>query len=936
MVNISKSQSESIYTPPKKRKSSLFFVILIPFFLQISTAVGLTGWLSIRNGEKAVNDLASQLRATTAKNIEQYLENYLETPHLVNQINIQAVKLQQFNIEDAESRQRQFWEQLKLFSGIGNIAFGSANRDFTAVLYTPDKSDITLIRSDVSTENKMTIYGLDETGRQTDIIKVRAEFDPRARTWYQKTIQQNTASWSPIFSFFSYPELLVLPASIPVYNRDGDLLGVLATRLYLSQINQFLASLKIGKTGNVFIMERDGSLVATSTPEPVTMETETGVKRVKAEVAENTLIRFAAKTLAERYDNLTAINSKQQLDFQLNGERQFVEILPYSDEKGLDWLVVIVVPESDFMEQINANTRITILMCLGALTLATAIGILTTRWVTQPIIRLNQAAKNIATGKWESVIDIDRQDEVGELSQSFNYMGKQLQTAFENLEQKVEERTAALAESNQQLEKAKEQAEVANQAKSEFLANMSHELRTPLNGILGYAQILQRSQNITEKEHNGIGVIQQCGSHLLNLINDVLDLSKIEARKLELLFIEFHFPSFVQGVAEICRIRAQQKSIAFYYTPDDNLPIGIRADEKRLQQVLINLLGNAVKFTDAGSVTFTVIAKKLKQDPTQYHLHFEVKDTGVGMTPEQQAKIFLPFEQVGDRQKQLEGTGLGLAISQKIVKLMDSQLKVNSEVGKGSTFWFDLEVAEAKEWAATSTNVNQGNIIGYQGRKRRVLVVDDRWENRSVIMNFLEMLGFEMSEAENGKEAWEKLMVWTPDVVITDIMMPIMNGYELLERIRSSESLKDVVAIASSASVFESDQQDALNTGADVFLPKPIQTYRLVQILQQYLDLEWVYQEQAKVSVEMAEVVETNAVMGPSQEVLQQLLALVEDGDIQSVVETVEELQKSQATSSAFAQEILQLANSFQLQRLQTFIEDYLDSNENYLQSNQE
>ncbi|MEM1170002.1 MAG: ATP-binding protein [Cyanobacteria bacterium P01_H01_bin.35] len=926
MVNISKSQSESIYNPPKKRKSSLFFVILIPFFLQISAAVGLTGWLSIRNGQKAVNDLASQLRQTTATNIEQYLETYLATPHLLNQINIQAVKLQQFNIQDAESRQRQFWEQINLFPGIGSIAFGSsANGELTAIQYTSDRSKIILVKSDILTENKLTTYRLDKTGSRTEIIKVKSKYDPRKRSWYQDSLQQTSPSWNPIFSFLSDPQLLVLPASTPVYNLDGKLLGVLASRLYLSQINEFLAGLKIGKTGKIFIMERDGTLVATSSSERVTVQTATGAKRVKAELAENELIRLTAKTLAERYDNLAAINSTQQLEFKLNGEREFVEVLPYTDEKGLDWLVVIAVPESDFMEQINANTRITILMCLGALTLATAIGILTTRWVTQPIIRLNQAAKNIATGKWESAIDIHRQDEVGELAESFDYMGKQLQTAFESLEQKVEERTAALAESNQQLEKAKEQAEVANQAKSEFLANMSHELRTPLNGILGYAQILQRSQNMSEKEHNGIGIIQQCGSHLLNLINDVLDLSKIEARKLDLLLTEFHFPSFLQGVAEICRIRAQQKAIDFYYTPDENLPIGIRADEKRLQQVLINLLGNAVKFTDAGSVTLNVTAEKLEQDSSRYHLHFEVKDTGVGMTPEQQAKIFLPFEQVGDRQKQSEGTGLGLAISQKIVKLMGSQLKVSSEVGKGSTFWFDIEVAEAKEWATTSRTINQGTILGYKGKKRRVLVVDDRWENRSVVINFLEMLGFEMSEAANGKEASEKMMVLPPDLVITDIMMPIMNGYELLERIHSSESLKDVVAIASSASVFESNQQDALDAGADVFLPKPIQTDILLQILEQHLDLEWVYEEEEKVSVDVAKITESDGIIPPSQEVLQQLLTLVEDGDIQSVIETVEELQKSQATSSAFAQEILQMANNFQLQRLQTFIEEYLD-----------
>jgi len=546
--------------------------------------------------------------------------------------------------------------------------------------------------------------------------------------------------------------------------------------------------------------------------------------------------------------------------------------------------------------------------------LAFIIVLYTSNAIAKPIQNITHFAQLVTCdSNFELQASVQTKDEVGLLATSLNQLIQRVKELM------TEEKTYRM-----QLEKATANANSANQAKSEFLANMSHELRTPLNGILGYAQILQRSKNMNDKERNGIAVIKQCGSHLLNLINDILDLSKIEARKLDLLLTEFHFPSFLQGVAEIIRIRAQQKAIDFYYTPDENLPIGIRGDEKRLQQVLINLLGNAVKFTDVGSVTLSVTARKLKQESSRYCLHFEVKDTGVGMTPEQQKKIFLPFEQVGDRQKQLEGTGLGLAISQRIVKLMGSQLKVNSEAGKGSTFWFDLEVAEAKEWAATSTNLNEENIIGYQGKKRRVLVVDDRWENRSVIMNFLEMLGFEISEAENGKEAWEKLMVWSPDVVITDIMMPIMNGYELLERIRSSESLKDIVAIASSATIFEGYRQDALDIGADIFLPKPIQTEQLLKILEQYLKLEWVYEEQAKVSVEVADAIETDGVIAPSQEVLQQLLTLVEDGDIQSVVETVEELQKSQAISSAFAQEILQLAKNFQLQRLHTFIEDYL------------
>src|SRR4028119_2228948 len=252
--------------------------------------------------------------------------------------------------------------------------------------------------------------------------------------------------------------------------------------------------------------------------------------------------------------------------------------------------------------------------------------------------------------------------------------------------------------------KAREAAEAASRAKSEFLANMSHELRTPLNGIMGYAQILQRSKFLNEEERSRINVIYQCGSHLLTLINDILDLAKIEAQKVELMPTDFHFPAFLQGVAEMCRIRAEIKGIHFHFPSSPELPIGICADEKRLRQVLINLLSNAIKFTDAGSVTFTV------SFATEGKLRFEIRDTGTGIAQEQLQAIFQPFEQVGDRRRHKEGTGLGLAISQRIVELMGSTIQVQSEINVGSIFWFDVNISQADEWVKTSQIDHQGQI----------------------------------------------------------------------------------------------------------------------------------------------------------------------------------------------------------------------------------
>jgi CheY-like chemotaxis protein len=444
---------------------------------------------------------------------------------------------------------------------------------------------------------------------------------------------------------------------------------------------------------------------------------------------------------------------------------------------------------------------------------------------------------------------------------------------------------------------------------------MSHELRTPLNGILGYAQILQRTETLSDKGKKGVEIIYQCGSHLLTLINDVLDLSKIEARKLELFPTDFHLPSFLQGVAEICRIKADQKGIAFNYLPDEDLPVGIRADEKRLRQVLINLIGNATKFTDRGGVTFTI--KAIAQANSLYRLRFQVQDTGVGMTPEQLKKIFLPFEQVGDTKKQSEGTGLGLAISRQIVTLMNSTLEVQSNANEGSLFWFDVEIPESQQWAESSRVLKGGTVIGYQGDPREVLVVDDKWENRSVIVSLLEPLGFRVAEAKDGQDALEQVAAHAPDLILTDLMMPVMDGYELMQNLR--QSYPAIPVIVSSASVFESDQYKSFEAGAIAFLPKPVPADSLLELLGIHLKLEWNYGAVAPI---VADSDASTEMIFPASKVLNQLYELAEDGDADGIISAVGELEPKFA---AFAQKVTQLAENFQLKKLREFLGQAMD-----------
>ncbi|RKZ50837.1 MAG: hypothetical protein DRR08_29880 [Candidatus Parabeggiatoa sp. nov. 2] len=501
---------------------------------------------------------------------------------------------------------------------------------------------------------------------------------------------------------------------------------------------------------------------------------------------------------------------------------------------------------------------------------------------------------------------------------------------YNNLEQKVAERTDELAQRTGELEQevverqhAEEAAKVASKTKSEFLSNMSHELRTPLNGILGYAQIIKRSKGVSTEQTEGLDIIQQSGNHLLTLINDILDLSKIEARKMELYPSAFHLPNFLESVAGIIRMRAQEKDVTFIYEPQEPLPSGVEADEKRLRQVLINLLGNAIKFTDQGSVTLKVSTQQGRGEMPL--LRFEVIDTGVGMTQEQLAKIFLPFEQVGDTQRRAAGTGLGLAISRQLVEIMGSELQVGSEIGQGTTFWFEipLPIVDFEEKQKQTTR----QITGYKGKQRTALVVDDKPENRLILVSMLEWLGFNLVEGSNGKEAVEQAKATQPDVIIMDLMMPVMSGFEAAQRLRQMPEFNKTLLIAHSASVFKADQEKSRKAGYDAFLPKPVEEDKLFALLETHLDCSWVY-EKTEVETVQESIEVDGHLVPPSPEEIAVLFELVMEGDMRGIGKRAALIEHQTPEFILFARKLQTLAKGFKDRQILALLEQVKEDNQ--------
>ena len=694
-------------TPTLNRPVSLSLVLIAPFVLQTFAAVSLVGYLSFRNGQHAINDLAQQLQQEVGARVNQHLDSYLDLPHQINEINLDAIDRGLLDPKDIKSAGRYFWKQSQVFKQFSYIGYAlSDNTNAGAGRWI--KGQDVVITQHPGRQPYDYNYATDDQGNRTKLVD-QSKYDAVTDVWYVETAKAGKPIWSRIYVAEGYDGYIVASANAPIYDKNRRLLGVSSIDLLLSDISAALRKIKISKSGQVFVLERDGRLIASSGGQPVSFKANNQTDRFSVFNTPDLLMRAIAQALQKRFGDFKSISDQQHIEIQFNGQSQFVHIKPWRDDYGLDWLVVVTVPESDFMEQINANTRATILLCVAALGVATILGVYTARWIAQPILRLGNASQAIANGNLNQQVAHSSIRELNTLGLSFNQMSGQLQSSFLALEQtnaeledRVEARTRDLQQALHDLSRTQVQMIQSEKmsALGQMVAGVAHEINNPVNFIYGnLSHLRQYSEEI-------LSLVQLYHHHFPNPPDDI----KVKRDEIDLEFLEQDLSQILRsmdvGTERIREIvlslrnfsrldESDRKAVNLHEGIDSTLLIlqhrfkatsarpeilvvkkyeslpQVQCYPGQLNQAVMNILANAIDALEERDATQTQAA--IAQSPSQITIHTSVSeqsakiaiaDNGLGMPTQVQQQIFNPFfttKPIG------KGTGMGMSISYQIV-----------------------------------------------------------------------------------------------------------------------------------------------------------------------------------------------------------------------------------------------------------------------------